>query len=203
MPLCTSLHACRHIHSCTWFIKRLRQLQIINVVLIRNIHTQTRLMHAQKQVHKTHVRCKGFQEWEEGLTWGTFVITLVASVRRLDWAEESEIYIQTRIEVGGPEVLMLGGWGRGWSSGKMHAAAGSWVCGAAEIWGSDSRLLFLLYNQFAVWTSIHTNCTARVILQKLSSFPPPPIIFDLFFVPAHMMLSRIHLLLISPKSLIY
>lgn len=167
MPLCTSLHACRHIHSCTWFIKRLHQLQIINVVLIRNIHTQTRLMHAQRQVHKTHVRWKGFQEREEDLTWGTFVITLVASVRRLDWAEESEIYIQRRINLGRHEVPMLGSLGGGLKCRKDACG-----CRIVVLWGCSTQQRYGAQTadyQFAVWTSIHTNftCTARVIQQKL------------------------------------
>lgn len=47
-------------------------------------------------------------------------------------------------------------WG---SPGKMRVGAGLCSCGdalsMAAIWGSDSGLVFLLHNQFAVWIPLH------------------------------------------------
>lgn len=46
-------------------------------------------------------------------------------------------------------------------SKKMHVGAGLTSYGdalsTAAIWGSDSGLVFLLHNQFAVWIPLHTT----------------------------------------------
>lgn len=124
--------------------------------------------------------------------------------RRLGWGEWNKIYIQRRRNLGGHGVPMLRGLGRGegsywWGSpGKMHVGAGLWSCGdalsTAEIWSSDSRLVFLLHNQFAVWIPLH------ITLNMHSSPDPAKSLFSFtlcqfhvvpFFTCSHLCLSHL------------
>lgn len=75
----------------------------------------------------------------------------------------------------------------------MYVGAGLWSCGdapsTAEIWGSDSRLVFLLHNQFAVWIPLHITLNTHTLLdpaKSLSSFLPPPISLHVFFTGLHL-----------------
>lgn len=74
--------------------------------------------------------------------------------------------------------------------------AGLRSCGNAlsteEIWGSDSRLVFLLHNQFAVWIPSHKTRNTNSPLdpaQSLTSFLHPPISLHLFFTCSHLCFS--------------
>lgn len=74
---------------------------------------------------------------------------------------------------------MLTGLGRGgdsywWASPrKMRVGAGLRSCGdavsTAAIWGSDSGLVFLLHNQFAVWIPLHITLNIHLSLDPLKS----------------------------------
>lgn len=102
--------------------------------------------------------------------------------------ERSKIYIQRRTNLGRHGVPMLSGLGRGrglywWARpGKMCVGAGLWSYGnalsTAAIWGSDSGLVFLLHNQFAVWIPLHITLNILSMLDPLKSifsfslFPP-------------------------------
>lgn len=73
----------------------------------------------------------------------------------------------------------------------MYVGAGLWSCGdapsTAEIWGSDSRLVFLLHNQFAVWIPLHITLNTHTLLdpaKSLSSFLPPRQFHCMSFSPA-------------------
>lgn len=62
--------------------------------------------------------------------------------------------------------------------GKMQVGARLWSCGdalsVAEIWGSDSRLVFLLHNQCAVWIPLHISLNMYSQLDPAKSLPPFP-----------------------------
>lgn len=64
---------------------------------------------------------------------------------------------------------------------KMCVGAGLRSCGdalsTAAIWGSDSGLVFLLHNQFAVWIPLHTTLTIH------SSLDPSKSLFLLYIFP--------------------
>lgn len=75
----------------------------------------------------------------------------------------------------------------------MYVGAGLWSCGdapsTAEIWGSDSRLVFLRHNQFAVWIPLHITLNTHSPLdpaKSLSSFLPLPISLHVFFTGLHL-----------------
>lgn len=74
----------------------------------------------------------------------------------------------------------------------MHVGAGLWSCGdalsTAEIWSSDSGLVFLLHNQFAVWIPLHITLNMHSSpdpAKSLFFFHPLPISRCPFFSPAH------------------
>lgn len=74
---------------------------------------------------------------------------------------------------------MLRSLGRGGESywwegpGKMRVGAGLQSCGnassTAAIWGSDSGLVFLLHNQFAVWIPLHITLNIHSLLDLVKS----------------------------------
>lgn len=60
-----------------------------------------------------------------------------------------------------------------------------WGCSIAEIWGSDSRLVFLLHNQFAVWIPFYTTLNMHCSLDPAKT---PFLLHQLYFIsfsPAH------------------
>lgn len=76
--------------------------------------------------------------------------------------------------------------------------AGLWSCGNAlsteEIWGSDSRLVLLLHNQFAVWIPLHKTRNTHSPLdsaQSLTCILHPPIsLLSIFHLLASLFLRQ-------------
>lgn len=101
-------------------------------------------------------------------------------------------------------VVVLKALGRAgiiWSPRKMHVGAGLRSCGdalsTAQICGSDSRLVFLLHNQFAVWIPLHITLNTQSLLdpaKSLFSFLTPPIfiIFYWFTALFHLKMSNLY-----------
>lgn len=56
----------------------------------------------------------------------------------------------------------------------MGAGLWSWgdMLSTAEIWGSDSGLVFLLHNQFAVWIPLHITLNIQSTFDPAQSHPP-------------------------------
>lgn len=161
----------------------------------------TRQAHAQRHVYKVQVRSKGFQKGEKGFKLTNICdhISCISEKVGLSGGKQ-DIYSKEDKPRQAQEyygVPMLRSLGRGGGILLMRKfrkdACGCrivvlWGCSTAEIWGSDSRLVFLLHNQFAVWIPFYTTLNMHCSLdpaKNLSSFPPPPIIFHVFFTCSH------------------